>query len=54
MKLSKEMSFLTSFSTISFALYMIQLNIVTVLCSNTVTQYYYIHSMQADVFLCKQ
>lgn len=46
MQLSKEMSFLTSFSTISFALYMIQLNnIATVLCGNTATIY-----MQANVF----
>lgn len=48
MQLSKEMSFLTSFSTISFALHMIQLNIALVLCSKIVAHYYYV-SMQGNV-----
>jgi len=37
MQLSKEMSFLTSFSTIVFSPYMIQLNITRVLSRKTVT-----------------
>lgn len=43
MQLSKEMSFLTSFSTISFASFIIQLNnTATVLCTNKASLYNYI------------
>lgn len=52
MQLSKEMSFLTSFSTISFAPFIIQLNnTATVLCSNKASLYNYICT---EVFVFSQ
>lgn len=51
MQLSKEMSFLTSSPTISFAPRTVQLNnAAAVLCSDTVTHYYCISTQE----MCKQ